>query len=171
MAYADYEYYTGTYYGDVLTEANAAKWLSRSSDELDTLTFGRLTFAMPTVDAHVQRVKKAVCAMAEALFHIDEQEKAASAQKQADGSYRGAVGSVTSGKESISYRADSSAALSYAAAAASPAARLNLLRETAARYIAGIPDAEGVNLLYAGIPTPRRRSAPAAEEDWSSTGL
>ncbi len=152
MAYADYTFYSDTYHGDVLTEKNADKWLDRASDELDTITFGRLTFAFPTVEGHAVKVKKAACAIAEALCFIDEQRRAASVQKAEDGSYRGAVSSISSGKESISFAAIGNAvgASVYAAAAASAEVRTGLIRDIAAKYLANIPDAEGVNLLYAG---------------------
>lgn len=150
MAYADYEFYTGSYYGDTLTEDNAAKWLEMASDELDTFTFGRLTFAFPEVEAHAVKVRKAVCAMADALYQIDVQYKAAAAQQAADGSLRGPVASVSSGRESISYSTGNTSASVYALAAASDTARLGLLSSIAVRYISGIPDAKGVNLLYAG---------------------
>lgn len=151
MAYADFAFYKGSYYGEALTdETTAARWLERASDELDTLTFGRLTFAMPTVEAHVLKVKKAVCAVAEALFYIDIQSKAAMAQKAEDGTYRGAVASISSGRESISFSGNSAAASAYAAAAASEGARRKLIGGVIANYLANIPDAYGVNLLYAG---------------------
>lgn len=149
MAYADYEFYHDTYYGDVLTAANAPKWLERASDELDTPTFGRLTFAFPTVEAHALKVRKAVCAIAEALYYIDIERSAASAQLAADGSYRGAVASVTSGKESVSYSANGSTT-AYAAASKSADAQAALIAEIACRYLANITDANGINLLYAG---------------------
>lgn len=152
MAYADHTFYSGAFYGDVLTADNAEKWLDRASDEVDHLTFGRLISAFPTVEAHAVKVKKAVCAIAEALYRIDEQRKAALVQKAADGSYHGAVASVSSGKESISYVSGSSATASsvYAAAAADTVAQTALIRDIAAAYLANIPDANGVNLLYAG---------------------
>lgn len=149
MAYADFDFYQKGFFGDVLTEDNAEKWLSRASDELDGPTFGRLTFAFPTVEAHAEKVKKAVCAIAEALFYIDVQRRAASAQKAADGSYRGSVASISSGRESISY-SNNSAATTYAAAAASTEAQTSLINSIAVKYLANIPDAHGVNLLYAG---------------------
>lgn len=149
MAYADFDFYSKAYFGDVLTEENAAKWLDRASEELDGPTFGRLTCAFPTYDAHAEKVRKAVCAIAEALFFIDVQRRAASAQQAADGSYRGAVSSISSGRESISYSANSTAT-AYAAAAASPVAHAQLINSIAAKYLANIPDAYGVNLLYAG---------------------
>jgi hypothetical protein len=83
---------------------------------------------------------------------IDEQKKAASAQQADDGSYRGAIASITSGKESISYAVGSAASISaYAAAAASAGAQTQLLGDIAAKYLARVPDANGVFLLYAGV--------------------
>ena len=151
MAYADFTFYQERYFGDVLTEDNAARWLSRASDELDALTFGRLASAFPTDEAHTEKVKKAVCAVADALFNVDAQRRAASAQMDADGQYRGAVASVTSGRESISYSVSGNAATVYATAAANPAALTELLCGIAAKYLSNVPDANGVNLLYAGV--------------------
>lgn len=150
MAYADFTFYSDSYHGDTLTDENAEKWLDRASDELDTITFGRLTFAFPTHEAHIARVKKAACAIAEALCLIDLQRKAASVQRTEDGSYRGAVASITSGKESISYAVGSAAGTAYSAAAANPDAEAALILSIATRYLANIPDANGINLLYAG---------------------
>jgi len=149
MAYADYAFYTEKFFGDELTEQTAPKWLERASDFLDTITFGRLTFAFPTVEAHVLKVKKAVCALAEALCAIDLQRKATAPQASADGSFRGAVASVTSGKESITYASGESSSV-YGKAAADASERDRLLRGIAANYLANIPDAHGINLLYAG---------------------
>lgn len=95
MAYTDFAFYGSGYFGDTLTEETSPKWLERASDELDAITFGRLTFAFPTVEAHAVKVKKAVCAIAEALYWIDVQRRASSAQKAEDGSYHGAVASIS----------------------------------------------------------------------------
>lgn len=150
MPYADFAFYQERYFGEILTEDNAARWLSRASDELDALTFGRLASAFPTDDAHAEKARKAVCAAADALFCVDVQRRAASAQKDADGRYRAAAASVTSGKESISYAVNGNAATVYATAAANPAALTELLCSIAVKYLSGVPDANGVNLLYAG---------------------
>lgn len=152
MAYTDYSFYTETYHGNVLTADNAGRWLDCASDEIDHITFLRLTEAFPTVEAHAIRVKKAVCAVADALFQVDEQRKAISAQAQEDGTYRGAIASVSSGRESISYAVTSaSGASAFAAAAANVQAYNALIYDIAARYIANVPDANGTNLLYAGV--------------------
>lgn len=152
MAYTDYSFYTETYHGDVLTEENAEKWLDRASDEIDNFTFWRLADAFPTVEAHVIRVKKAVCAVADTLFHVEEQRKAVSAQIQDDGTYRGAVTSISSGKESISYAVTGAANASvFAAAAASTQAFNALIADIVSKYLANVPDSNGINLLYAGV--------------------
>ena len=106
--------------------------------------------AFPSVEAHAVKVKKAVCAIAEALYWIDIQRRASSAQKAEDGSYRGAVASISSGRESISFAVSGANGSVYAAAAASAEAQASLIGSVAAQYLSGIPDANGVNLLYAG---------------------
>lgn len=157
MAYSDYEYYQSSFCGDVLAEDNAAKYLELASDELDTLTFGRLTFAYPELEAHQAKIQRAVCAIAEAIYFVDTQRKAAAAQAvtSSDGTvtYRGAMQSISSGRESITYSSGTTSAgsSSYAAAAASTASYNALISSIAARYLANIPDANGVNLLYAGV--------------------
>ena len=150
MAYADYSFYSGSYYGDVLEPNTSAKWFEMASDELDAFTFGRLSFAFPTVPSHADKVKKAVCAIAEALYFIDSQRRAGTAQKAEDGTYHGAVASISSGKESISYAAPSATASAYTSAASSEAERAKLIGNIACKYLANIPDANGINLLYAG---------------------
>lgn len=150
MAYADYDFYTGVYYGNLSRSDGIEIWLERASDELDVFTFGRLLNAFPVEDTHEAKVKKAVCAIADALYLVDNQRKAAAPQKQEDGSYHGAVSSISSGGESVSYsKADSGSV--YAEAAASKEKEFELVRGLAYKYLAGIPDANGVNLLYAGV--------------------
>lgn len=150
MAYADIDFYKQKLYGDVLEESTAPKWLEMASDELDALTSGRLVSAFPTDDVAATKVKKAVCAIADALFLIDDQRKAAAAKQTADGSYHGAVASISSGKESVSYSSIGAAASVYASAAASVTEQARLIGDIACKYLANIPDANGVNLLYAG---------------------
>ena len=150
MAYADIDFYKKKFYGDVLDETTAAKWLEMASDELDALTIGRLISAFPTDEVADTKVRKAVCAIADALFLIDSQRQAAAAKQTADGSYHGAVVSISSGKESVSYSAIGATASVYASAAASAVEQARLIGSIACKYLANIPDANGVNLLYAG---------------------
>ena len=148
--YATYKDYTEIYYGDVLTDDNADRWLDRASDFVDKITFGRLQTAYPTDEQSDIYIKKSVCAVAEALYLIDAQKKAGAAQIGADGSYKNPVASVSSGRESISY-ALSGGSTVYAAAAASKAAADSYTMSIAAEYLANVADANGTNLLYAGV--------------------
>jgi len=150
MAYADFNFYSNSYYGDLLTSTNANKWLELASDEIDRFTFGRLVSAFPTATVSVSKVKKAVCAIAEALYNIDVQRKAVSATKAGDGTCKGAIASVSSGRESISYSVSNASASIYAAAAASEAEHNRLISDIAVKYLANIEDNNGINLLYAG---------------------
>lgn len=150
MAYADYTFYTDSYYGDTLSSDNADKWLERASDYLDAITFHRTENTFPEEAAHVIKVKKAVCAIADALYLIDAQAKAAQAAQDATGAYKGAVSSISSGRESIHYELNGNGSV-YGKAATDIAERDKLLFDTALKYLADIPDSEGVNLLYAGV--------------------
>ena len=150
MAYADYTFYTEVFLGDSLTEEHAGKWLERASDALDALTFARTRRTFPTEDEHAERVKKAVCAIAEALALIDAQERALTAALDADGNVKAAVASLSSGRESVSYVSAANGS-AYASAARDRGQRQKLLFDIAAQYLADVPDREGVNLLYAGV--------------------
>lgn len=149
MVYTDYKFYKTKYFGDVIDERQAEKWLSLSSDELDALTFGRLINNFPTNEKHAEKVQKAVCAVAEALFRIDEQRQASLAQKGEDGKYHGAVTSISSGRESVSFATGNNTS-AYALAVSNNDEQIKLLRGIAEKYISSIPDSTGVNLMYAG---------------------
>lgn len=149
MAYADYQFYYETYGGDVLTEENAGKWLERASDEVDTLTSFRLVDGLPEDEYFSNRIKKAVCAIAECLYQVDLAAKSTAPSVQEDGAVRGAVTSVSSGRESISYGTSASSSVYYKAAA-SEAEKARLVEQIAVQYLANVPNTDGVNLLYRG---------------------
>lgn len=149
MAYTNYKFYKTKYFGDVIDERQAEKWLTLASDELDALTFGRLINCFPTNEKHAEKVQKAVCAIAEALFRIDEQKRASLAQKGEDGNYHGAVTSMSSGRESITFATGNNTS-AYALAVSDSNEQTKLLRGVAEKYISSIPDSTGINLMYAG---------------------
>ena len=151
MAYADTTFYVNTYCGEYTAGDGIGKWLERASDVLDLITCGRLMTAFPRVEAHAAKVKKATCAIADALYQVDIHRCAAAPQTAANGSVCGAVSSVTSGKESISYASVNSGNSVYSKAASSAEETLALLYRIAAEYLSNIPDANGVNLLYRGV--------------------
>lgn len=148
--FATYQDYTAIYHGDVLTEDNADKWLDRASDFVDKITFGRLRTAYPEDQQSDIYVKKSVCAVAEALYLIDVQKKAGAAKVEADGSFNNPVASVSSGRESVSYALNGGSTV-YAAAASSKAAADSYTMSIAVDYLANVTDANGTNLLYAGV--------------------
>lgn len=150
MAYADFNFYANTFYGDTLTGDNADKWLARASDFVDAITFRRTENAFPEDEADAIKVRKAVCAIAEAQYLIDMQAKATQANVDAQGILRTAVASISSGRESISYMQNANGS-AYAKAATDQAEARRLLSDIAALYLADVPDSTGVNLLYAGV--------------------
>ena len=148
MAYANYNDYHSLYFGTDIPQPEALGWLTRASDMLDAFTFNRLHTAYPT--EYDCKIRKAVCAMADELYKVEQQRKAVAPQIGADGSYHGSVSSITSGSQSISYGSAGSGASVYAAAAADEGAKRALVLNAACLYLANVPDANGVNLLYAG---------------------
>lgn len=147
--YADYGFYINAYHGDTLSGSNAEIWLEKASDFVDVITFNRLDTAFPTNDKHALRVKKAVCAVADALYSIDVQRRAGAAQIGSDGKVTGAIASISSGRESVSYATGNTASV-YSAAAGSAEAANSYTRYVASLYLSNVPDANGINLLYAG---------------------
>ena len=148
--YSTSQFYVEEYFGNEIPLDDINKYLSRASDELDTLTYGRLIKAYPTEQIYDKKVQKAVCAVAECLYKIEEQRKAVASRIDTDGKYTGPISSIKAGEESVSYTSVNSSSSVYSAAAASYEAQNQLIAETAARYIANVPDANGINLLYAG---------------------
>lgn len=164
MAYTDYEFYKERYYGNMIPEADFPRLSERASDFIDTLTFDRLVDGLPSNERAATKVQKAVCAVAEALYQIGLAEQqalsAASGTSTQAGVIAGTTGVITSkssGSESISYASPSELAggakewSAVYAAAGDTAATNKLLAETARRYLSGVADDKGVNLLYAGI--------------------
>lgn len=150
MAYADFDFYQNAFFGDTLTEDTAAKWLERASERIDALTFNRLESGFPELEAHVIKVKKAVCAVAEALYHIEQQRIATAASKDAQGNVRAAVTSISSGRESVSYSQATNTSV-YAKAVADGAEMAALIGGIAVQYLSMVTDKHGVCLLYAGV--------------------
>ena len=108
MAYADYQFYTEKYYGDTVPESDFPKYAERASDRIDAITFDRLVNGFPEEERAVTKVKKAVCAVAEVLYQIDQIKKSSMESvgtvTREDGTVVSkAVSSISSGSESISF--------------------------------------------------------------------
>lgn len=164
MAYADYDFYTESYYGNVVPEADFDRLAARASDFIDTLTFDNLVDGLPADKRSQKRIKKAVCSLAELMYQIELAEKNAISQASANvtdtntgGKSTGIVTSVSSGSESISYATPqqigaSAKEWSAVYAAAGDAQKTNgLLLKTALPLLMGVRTDDGIPILYAGL--------------------
>lgn len=165
MAYADYEFYTTSYFGSVVPEAGFPRLAERASDFVDTMTFDRLVDGLPTNERSQKRIKKAVCSLAELMYQIELAEKnatnaaasGASTTIGSGGSTTGIVTSVSSGSESISYATPqqigaSAKEWSAVYAAAGDVQKTNdLLLKTALPLLMGVRTDDGIPVLYAGV--------------------
>lgn len=158
MAYADYQFYTEKYYGNTVPESDFPKYAERASDRIDAITFDRLVNGLPDEERAVTKVKKSVCAVADALYQIDQIKKASMESvgtvTREDGTVVSkAVSSVSSGSESISYATGSSGGTEsiYGQAAVDKKVESVLLYQIATEYLSGVTDKKGICLLYAGL--------------------
>lgn len=165
MAYADYEFYTTSYFGSVMPESDFPRLAERASDFVDTMTFDRLADGLPSNERSQKRIKKAVCSLAELMYQIELAEKnatnaaasGASTTIGSGGSTTGIVTSVSSGSESISYATPqqigaSAKEWSAVYAAAGDVQKTNgLLLKTALPLLMGVRTDDGIPILYAGV--------------------
>lgn len=164
MAYADYEFYTTSYFGSVVPETDFPRLAERASDFIDVMTSDRLVDGLPTNERSQKRVKKAVCSLTELMYQIELAEKNAINQASANltdtnvgNISTGIVTSVSSGSESISYATPqqigaSAKEWSAVYAAAGDAKKTNdLLLKTALPLLMGVRTDEWIPILYAGF--------------------
>ena len=165
MAYAEYDFYTESYFGSVVPENDFDRLAGRASDFVDTLTFDRLLGGLPTNERAKKRIRKAVCSLAELMYQIELAEKnatnaaasGASTTIGSGGSTTGVVTSVSSGSESISYATPqqigaSAKEWSAVYAAAGDVQKTNdLLLKTALPLLMGVRTDDGIPVLYAGV--------------------
>lgn len=165
MAYADYEFYTTSFFGATVPESDFMRFSERASDFIDMMTFDRLADGLPSGDRQQKRIKKAVCTLADLMYQIELAEKnaiaAASVTSSSDGSdggtTTGVITSKSAGSESISYATPqqigaSAKEWSAVYAAAGDAQKTNdLLLKTALPLLMGVRTDEGIPVLYAGV--------------------
>lgn len=164
MAYADYDFYTTSYFGNVVPETDFPRLAERASDFVDTMTFDRLVDGLPTNERSQKRIKKAVCSLAELMYQIELAEKNAINQASANltdtnvgNISTGIVTSVSSGSESISYATPqqigaSAKEWSAVYAAVGDVQKTNdLLLKTALPLLMGVRTDERIPILYAGF--------------------
>ena len=156
MAYTTYNFYKATYYGTAIaTEEDFNRLESRACDKLDTMTFDRLVSGLPADTRSATKVQKAVCAVADKLYEIEQAEKMAQSGGFTTDESGNLVGKIatskSSGSESISFSATSSVKSAVLSAVGDTQAQNRLCYETAREYLTGVTNDDGVLLLYAGI--------------------
>ncbi len=162
MQYADYEYYQ-TEYGGKMSVDDYKRFGRRAERRIDGITGNKLQFAFPTNERDVEAVKDCVCELADFLYQIDSYSAAAMESMgtvaQADGTVKGKViTSISSGSESIGYSASGSVSTATMEAAKDKKVSDTMVYGIVRDFLGGVPDSNGVNFLYAGIPYPVRNA-------------
>ena len=135
------------------TDFNRLSW--EACRRIDILTLNKLKFAFPINEKDVETVRRCVCKLIEIAGQIEAANKRVS-EGQGDvvdesGALRGkTVSSVSSGSESVSYSAKAEQSTLIDAVLSDKVAQERLYQDTAKEYLSFVPDANGVNLLYAG---------------------
>lgn len=166
MAYADFTFYTTSYFGNVVPESDFPRLAERASDWIDVITFDRLTDGLPVSVNAQTKIKKAVCALTDVFYQMElAQKKALSVSSgcgcnaSSEGSAEtssGIILSKSAGSESISYASPQQAGAAAKewnavfAAAGNPETTNKLLKDTVKSYLLGVKTDKGVPLLYAG---------------------
>ena len=110
---ADYSFYTGEYYGKLLSSEEFPEYATRADAWLSELTFGR--YSSPDLsDSQLKAVKMAECAVADLWF-----------QYLTEAASNPAISKETVGSHSVTYRSGTEAASSWAAR----------IYDTAAKYL------------------------------------
>lgn len=159
--YVDSTYFY-TIYPDLQTEGvyekgcyNAQMYIDDETMTLDGVR--KLKEAFPTDTDDVERVKRCWCELCKAAYLVDKEKDAiASASSLTEIGGRIApsiVTSISSGSESISFGGTNASNYEseYTKAAKSSEGLTALIRSITRMYLAGIRDANGVNLLYRGL--------------------
>ena len=159
--YADYEFYK-TLYGEKSiseTDFNRLSWDACKRIDAATKTVDgikKLKIAFPTDEDDSEAVKRCLCELINILYKLEQAEERVNASQgfvqREDGTVSSKlVSSVSAGNESISYSTNNiSAATLIDKALSDKTVQEQLYRDTIAKYLSGVTDKNGINLLYAG---------------------
>lgn len=126
-------------------EFDAEMVLDRHTTGIDNVR--KLRVAFPTDDTDAQAIKRCMAALVDALTRFENADKTSVPTTGAV--TLGAVSSVSSGSESISYAAGVDAS-AMAAGVKSIAGREAYCADVVRKYLSGREDANGVNLMFMG---------------------
>lgn len=136
MAYADYEYYTDTYLGTAIQEADFPRLSLRASGFLDYYTQGRAA-----QNSDLDALKMACCAVAEQYQSIDTAQALAQKSLSASLESDGELQSQTVGSWSKTYRSGGDSAQQALSSVQTAQAALGAIAQ---QYLSG------TGLLYRG---------------------
>ena len=165
MGYVTYEYYKSIYGEDSMPETDFNRLSWEACRRIDALTLNKLKFAFPTNEDDVETVRRCVCKLIDIAGQIEAANKRVTEGQgytidQATGLMVGkTVTSKTSGSESLSFSAKAESGSTLIDAVLSDkTAQDKLYSDTVRECLSFVPDSNGVNLLYAGIPYPVRNA-------------
>lgn len=159
--YVNYEFYK-TLYGEKSvseTDFNRLSWDACKKIDAATTTVNgikKLKIAFPTDEEDSETVKRCLCELINISYKLEQAEERVNASQgfvqREDGTVSSKlVSSVSAGNESISYSINNtSAATLIDKALSDKAAQEQLYRDTITKYLSGVTDKNGINLLYAG---------------------
>jgi len=162
-SYVGYGYYKSIYGEGAMLEPDFNRLSWEACRRVDILTTNKLKFAFPINEDDAETVRRCVCRLVEIAAQIEAANKRiAEAQgyehDAGTGALRGkVVSAISSGSESISYTAKADGANTLIDTVLSDkTAQDRLYQDTVKEYLSFVPDANGVNLLFAG-PYPGKR--------------
>lgn len=168
MAYVDYDFYKNLYGEKAIPDSDFNRLLWECEKRVENLTTGvdgvrKLRIAFPINEDDSEAVKRCICKLIEISVKIEKSTEALTEASgyttdEATGAIRGKViASKSSGSESISYTSSSSGSSSTLIdkALSDKDVQDRLYNDTIMEYLSVVPDANGVNLLFAG-PYPER---------------
>lgn len=157
MAYIRRDYYEGIY-GEI-PETDFTRLSFEANRILDLHTTGidnvkKLKRYFPTDEDDAELVKRCAAKLVHFLYQVHTAELAAMEARGYESAEQGmrgkVISSVSAGNESITYSNGSSASTDIDTAVKSKTTRDRMAAEIVWEYLAGIEDANGVNLLYMG---------------------
>lgn len=165
MPYVDYEYYKALYSSAIPEEDfnrlswDACKLVDNATTGIDGVK--KLRAAFPVDEDDAEAVKRCICKLIDTAYRLEQAETAArEAQgfiQRDDGTVvKKMVSSVTAGAESISYATGGSTETVFSKALADESEKEKMLQRIVKKYLSGVSDANGVNLLYMGEYPARR---------------
>ncbi len=142
-------------YGEI-TEQDFSRLSFDAFRVLDDMTtgvdgFSKLRRAYPVDEYDAEAVARCAYSLLYDMKRIEEMEASSGYVSREDGALVGKrVASVSSGTESISY-ANGTSVTVLEAAVADADKRRAMFSDTVRKYLSGVKDAHGVNLLYMGV--------------------